>query len=285
MATAAKNTTVKRRRRRRRVKKDNSLYFIMLFIFAAIILLILVKTVLFKVNEFEVTGNSIYSKAEILGSADLSTGKCMFNINVSKTCKKVVKELVYVDKITIRRKLPDKVIITVEEAEPFACCMYEGSRYAVISYSGRYLETEQPFPREGLLKIYGLDLIDVALGSEVKSSDDNKLNVISSILESAENIGFDKIEYIDITNRTDIVIGYDGRIDIEFGSWLDYEYKLKYIQAIINALDESETGKIIYHSAAAGASFITSEDLLLMEEDMRERQEAQDRLNASNDLE
>ena len=69
------------------------------------------------------------------------------------------------------------------------------------------------------------------------------------------------------------MLGYEGRIDVEFGSSLDYEYKLRYIKAIADELDPAITGRIIYHSASAGASFVTDEDLAAMEEDLKNRKE------------
>lgn len=259
--------------RRRRRKRNLSLYYLLIFIISALVLFILSRTVLFRINEFVITGNEKYSAAQILSAGNLSTGKNMYNINTDKVERKIMETLIYIENISVKRKLPDKMIITVEEAEPFACCRYEGSRYAVVSRSRRYLETEQASPRAELMQIYGLDLTGVSLGKQLESKDPNKISIVTDLLDAIEKNCPGKISYIDITDRTDIMLGYEGRIDVEFGSSLDYEYKLRYIKAIADELDPNITGRIIYHSASAGASFVTDEDLAAMEEDLKNRQE------------
>ena len=262
--------------RRRRRKRNLSLYYLMIFIISALVLFILSRTVLFRINEFEITGNEKYSAAQILSAGNLATGKNMYNVNTDKTERRIMETLIYIENISVKRKLPDKMIITVEEAEPFACCRYEGERYAVVSRSGRYLETEQASARTELLQIYGMDLTGVSLGKQLESKDPNKVNIVNDLLDAIEKNCPGKITYIDITDRTDIMLGYEGRIDVEFGSSLDYEYKLRYIKAIADELDPDITGRIIYHSASAGASFVTDEDLIAMEEDLKNRKELEE---------
>lgn len=274
-----KNSGVRRRPKR---KRNLSLYYIMIFMISALILFILSRTVLFRINEYKVSGVSRYTIEQILSAGDLSTGKNMFSLNIDKTEEKIKKALIYVENINIRRKLPDTLIVEVEEAIPYACCEYEGTRYAVISRNGRYLETEQQSPREELLTVIGMDLQEVSLGADFKSSDANKETILMDLISSIDEICPGKIKYIDITDRTDIVMGYDGRIDIEFGSSLDYKYKLRYITAIIeDRLEPDATGRIIYHSAAAGASFVTEEGLEELEQE-KERYEQEKNAPESN---
>lgn len=269
-------------RRRPKRKRNLSLYYIMIFMISALILFILSRTVLFRINEYKVSGVSRYTIEQILSTGDLSTGKNMFSLNIDKTEEKIKKALIYVENINIRRKLPDTLIVEVEEAIPYACCEYEGTRYAVISRNGRYLETEQQSPREELLTVIGMDLQEVSLGADFKSSDANKKTILMDLISSIDEICPGKIKYIDITDRTDIVMGYDGRIDIEFGSSLDYKYKLRYITAIIeDRLEPDATGRIIYHSAAAGASFVTEEGLEELEQE-KERYEQEKNAPESN---
>ncbi len=269
-------------RRRPKRKRNLSLYYIMIFMISALILFILSRTVLFRINEYKVSGVSRYTIEQILSAGDLSTGKNMFSLNIDKTEEKIKKALIYVENINIRRKLPDTLIVEVEEAIPYACCEYEGTRYAVISRNGRYLETEQQSPREELLTVIGMDLQEVSLGADFKSSDANKKTILMDLISSIDEICPGKIKYIDITDRTDIVMGYDGRIDIEFGSSLDYKYKLRYITAIIeDRLEPDATGRIIYHSAAAGASFVTEEGLEELEQE-KERYEQEKNAPESN---
>lgn len=273
---AGRGTAPRRRRRRRNL----SLYYLLIFSACALILFVLSRTVLFRINEYQVTGNSKYTVTQILSAGDLYTGKNMFSMNLEKLAKRIKTALIYVDDIKIKRKLPDKLILEVEEADAYACCEYEENRYAIISRNGRYLETEQLSPRTEIIQVYGLQLKDVALGNDFISEDENKITILMNLFKTIDANCPGKISYIDITERSDIVMGYDNRIDIEFGSSLDYEYKLRYITTIIEgSLEPNAKGKIIYHSAAAGASFITDEGLKEMEAELERRKE-QDEINS-----
>lgn len=240
----------------------------MIFVVTVIILYILSRTVFFKVENYEISGNERYSDSEILGAAGLGENENLYNIDLSATEAKIKKKLIYIDDVTVTRELLGTIVIEVTEAEEFACCQYEGNRYAVISRNGRYLSTEQAEPNEELLQIYGLDLIDVSLGDEFASSDENKKTIIMNLLDVIDDTCPGMIDYIDITDRTDIIMSYDnGRIEIDFGSSLDYEYKMRYLITIITAnLDSDASGKLVYISSSSGVSFIPDEGLEELEQ-------------------
>ncbi|MCD8006590.1 MAG: FtsQ-type POTRA domain-containing protein [Oscillospiraceae bacterium] len=273
------NPQSQKRRKKRRRHGNRSLYYLMIFIFIVVFLYILSRTVFFKVESYDISGNERYSDAEILAAAGLSDSENLYSIDLSATEQKIKKTLIYIDDVTVSRELPSTIAIEVTESEEYACCQYEGNRYAVISRTGRYLSTEQADPNEELLQVYGLDLIDVSLGDEFTSSDDNKKTIIMNLFDVIDSICPGKIDYIDITDRTDITMSYDGgRIIIDFGSSLDYEYKMRYLITIIEAnLDADASGRLIYISSSSGVSFIPDEGLEELEQsnDMAEN-EAED---------
>lgn len=270
---AATRPGTKHRRRR-----NLSLYYLLMFIVCVLVLFILSRTVLFNINEYTVNGTlQRYTQEQILEAGNLKIGKNMYNLDLDKTEEKIKKTLIYVEDVQLQRKLPDRLIVNVTEAVAYACCEYDNGRYCVISRRGRYLETEQLAKREGLILVTGMELTGVALGNEFESKDANKELILLDFLDVIDELCPDKITYIDITDRTNIKMGYDGRIDIEFGSSLDYEYKFRYIKTIIEEnLKETDTGKLIYHSAQAGASFISSSDLERIESDMQAQNQAND---------
>ncbi len=269
---AATRPGTKHRRRR-----NMSLYYLLMLIICVLVLFILSRTVLFNINEYTVNGTlQRYTAEQILEAGNLKVGKNMYNLDLDKTEAKIKKTLIYVEEVELLRKLPDRLIVNVTEAVPFACCEYDNGRYCIISRGGRYLETEQLAKREGLILVTGMELTGVALGNEFKSKDDSKELILLQFLDVIDELCAGKINYIDITDRTNIKMGYDGRIDIEFGSSLDYEYKFKYITTIIEEnLKETDTGKLIYHSAQAGASFISTQDLERLENDMQLQNQSQ----------
>lgn len=267
-----------------RRRRNLSLYYFLIFVICVLVLFILSRTVLFNINEYSVSGVLRYSEEQILEAGNLKVGKNMYNLDLEKTAEKIKDKLIYVEDVSLQRKLPDQLIVTVTEAEAYACCEYDNGRYCVISRGGRFLETEQLQKREDLIIITGMELTGVALGEDFESKDENKERIILELLNATHEVCPGKLTYIDITDRTNIKMGYDGRIDIEFGSSLDYEYKLKYIITIIEEnLKPTDTGKLIYHSAQAGASFISSADLERMEQELIEAEQANSQDLMTND--
>lgn len=259
--------------RPRRRRRNMSLYYLMLATICIIIFLILSRTILFNIREYEVVGNSVYSADRILEAGGLRIGRNMYGINLEKTAEKIEDSLIYTEEVTLRRKLPDKMIVEVTEAEAAACCEYEGSRYAVITRAGRYLETEQLGARAGLILVTGMELTNVALGEAFESHDEAKKTILLNLLDSIHDTCDGSITSIDITDRTNIELVYDNRITVDFGSSLDYEYKLLYITTLIeDNLTPDAEGRIIYHSAAAGASFIEKDSLALNEQESQANQ-------------
>lgn len=265
--------------RPRRRRRNLSLYYLMIISVCVIIFLILARTVLFRINEYDISGNSIYSDEQILEAGGLRYGRNLYGINLERTAEKIRKNLIYIEDVSLRRKLPDRFIVEVTEARAFACCEYE-SRYAIITKTGRYLETEQLGARAGLIQVKGMELTNVALGEDFESRDETKKVIILELMEAISEICDGKITEIDITDRTNITMVYDGRITVEFGSSMDYEYKLRYITAIIEEnLEPEAEGTIIYHSTTAGASFIEKGDLELNEQE----KEASKNLNSGEE--
>ncbi len=253
--------------RPRRRRRNLSLYYLMIITVCILIFLVLSRTVFFNINEYLVSGNKLYADDTILEAGNLRYGRNMYGINIEKTEQKIKDTLVYVEDVNLKRKLPDKFVVEVTEAKAYACVEYD-NRYAIITKSGRYLETEQLDARAGLMLIKGMELKDVALAQDFASKDDTKKTIILELLNAISETCDGKITEIDITDRTNISMVYDNRITIDFGSSLDYDYKLRYITAIIEEnLDPDEEGTIIYHSSAAGASFIKKEDILQNEAD------------------
>lgn len=268
----AKPQSAPTRPRTRRRRRNLTLYYLMIFTVCVILFLILARTVLFNINEYDVTGCEIYTPEAVLSAGDLYEGRNMYGINIEKTRQKIKDTLIYVEDVNLRRKLPDKFIVEVTEATAYACVEYE-NRYAIITQSGRYLEAEQTSPRDGLILIKGMELKDVALAQEFTSRDDTKKTIILDLLNAIHENCEGDITEIDITDRTNIMMVWQNRIIVDFGSSLDYDYKLRYIKTIIeDSLEPDAEGEIIYHSSAAGASFIAKEDL---EQNDTAQQEAQ----------
>ena len=81
-----------------------------------------------------------------------------------------------------------------------------------------------------------------------------------SIFEKLGELDFQKIHKIDISDRTDIRLYYDDRLEIELGSSVDLDIKLRSIKAVIDSkLPKGYEGILRYNGIDSGTSAIPKE--------------------------
>lgn len=224
------NGNVRRKRRRRR--QNLSLYYAIMFFLVAAVGIILSLTVFFNIKEAIVTGKSIYNDNDIILSSGIQTGDNLVRLSSSKTEKKILSSLPYVDTVTITKKFPDKVEIEVTPSVEFANIKYE-SGYLLISGSGKILSYSAA-PKSGYPIIIGCENENFEPGSLVKISDEENNNAFYSLIETMISEGVtEKITEIDVSDRYNISIVYDDRIRVELGSLNDIPYKLRFSYMLV----------------------------------------------------
>lgn len=229
-----------------------------------------------------VNGVTLYSPQQIQQIGGLVPGQNLVRLNTEYIERRLTENLVYIDKVSVLKDYPDGLIINVTEAKPAVQIEYEGG-YCTMSKSGRILEAGET-ERDPLLPLVtGYELTgyetpsekaarleaeaeniktapkkpDVKPGTRAISEDDQKTAILSELLAKLEALEFGKIAKIDIKDRTDIKLIYDGRIQIELGSSVEMDIKLTQIKAVIDTeLPESYEGRLRYNGIDRGISAI-----------------------------
>ena len=85
-----------------------------------------------------------------------------------------------------------------------------------------------------------------------------KTKIFNDLIKQADELGLKKITSIDLSDRTDIILNYNGKkIKIYIGSSVDMDYKLKYIKAVIDEkLSDNFKGTLRYNGVNSGISAI-----------------------------
>ena len=68
----------------------------------------------FKTQNFVVSGNRRYTEQEIIDSTGVEIGDNMFLLNKFAISSQITAQLPYIETVSIRRSLPDTLVITVE---------------------------------------------------------------------------------------------------------------------------------------------------------------------------
>ncbi len=111
------------KKKKRKLRTDRVMIILLCIFMFSMGLVTLLKSDLFNLSEIEIVGNSILKKDEVINEEKLITKKNIFSYNL-KDIKKEIQSNPYVDDVKVKRKLPNKIIITVKEKEVIAFLLY-----------------------------------------------------------------------------------------------------------------------------------------------------------------
>lgn len=236
----------RKRRRRRRRRGDLSFLYKLVTFFVICGAIVAALAVFFKVDTIEVTGNSRYSAQEVLDSAGLSVGDNMFLLNKYDAAAKITKELPYVSAVRISRRLPDTLVLEVEEIQqPAALETADG--VWLVSAGGKVLEQTDAVP-EGTVRLAGLTPVSPETGQTltVEAGQEKALEMALAILRHLRDKSvLEKCQSVDVSDPSVIAMEYDGRFRVLIPWEGDTSYKLDCMLTVIDTkLEDNERGTL-----------------------------------------
>lgn len=217
-----------KRRRKRRTKQ----LIVLLVFFVLVAVTTLSLTVFFKTQAVTITGNTRYNEEDIVEKSGIILGENLIMLNTSQVSETLKEEFVYIEEVRIKKNIfTGTAQITVREAEPFCTLMVENGYY-LVSRGGTILERLSN-DREDMYTVTGLSISGDIIGQKLNSEGDEQLSVLEEIFSAIEKTGITNITEINVEDVLDIVINYENRIDIEFGTRTELEYKMKYAKEIL----------------------------------------------------
>lgn len=234
-AALAKNRTAVSEKKRPYRGGNYTLYFILAAIIVGIVMAVLSNTVLFKCGSIEVSGTTRYSSEEIIAASGVKTGENLLHIDAKKAEENVMNAFAFVDKVTVKKNYPTKILIEITEAQNWFALKQDG-KTVVISRGGRVLGN---ISSSGLVVVKGFEAESLETGCRLNSAVEAKNKIIMEIFETAEKVGLKNITEVDITDRFSIKITIEDRIVLNIGSSSQLESKLRVGQRLI----ETEIGE------------------------------------------
>lgn len=233
-----------------------NLYIGSIFIVLAIIL-IACLVFFFNIETIQIEGVTLYGDEQIQIVGGVQSGQNLIRLDTDVVEERLKNNLVYIEDVKVQQKLPSTLVITCTEAEK-AVDIEDNGSYYVVSSSGRVLEqSAQPTGKIPVIK--GFELKSKTPGEELASKDSLKTDILSQLLAGIQDNHYKRITNIDMSDRSDIKILYDERIEIRLGSSVDIESKLTQIKAVIDRQREDYEGTVIYNSIESGISAIPKE--------------------------
>ncbi len=248
----AKVTRVEKKMRKKRIK----ITLLLLLLIFALFLFISLKTDFFNIVYIQVLGNNKTPKDTIIKASGIIKNENIFKLNI-KSKQKSIKSLPYIKEAEIKRRLPNKIVISVVEREEKLEMVYLDS-FIYLDEEGYILSIEDE-KKEGFFpELKGLKVDKPKLGGNLFNSYEGLKKFIISSDEVNVLKDFDKI---DIKDKNNAIIELKIGTKVAFGDFNNIKYKLSFLNSILKDIDEKKlTCKYIYLNKGQNPIIVTETD-------------------------
>ena len=210
---------------------------------------------LFAVKNIIVNGLDHYTYSQILDAGNLSEGKVLFLISEKRLSNALTEKYAYIKSVKLEKQYPDTITITLEAEEPQFYIEIQGE-YFLLTRSLKVLERYYNEAKllEAAPDVQFIKVPTVARAVVCKPLEFAKISksrhtdeALDQLLNSRLHAG---VTAIDFSNRFDMTIIYENRLEIHLGSYEEFDAKLDLALGMIHAYSDQATGQleIIFNS-------------------------------------
>lgn len=232
-----RNQSSKRVRRRRR---NIPAYTFLVVIFVIGIGILLSVTLFFNIETINVNGDVDYSKEEIIRVSGIDSGDNMVRLNAKAAEENILRSMVFIESVDIEKQYPDTLQISVSRCIPSVNVECEGG-YLLISKKGKMLEKVDT-PDNKLVIVKGFEPSNETLGAYIESMDEQKTEIYYELFEAISKNEKSKVKTIDLSDKYEILVNFDNRIEFELGNSNDISYKINLAETVLKDLGDDKKG-------------------------------------------
>ena len=239
-----KNNTkkqAKKERKKKKLKKIIKLITLFLLIIGGFVFALV--SPIFNIKEIQVSNNNQIATETIISLSQLQLGQNLFRFNKNKI-EKEIKTNPYIESVTIKRKIPSKIEISVKERNRNYNVEFLNG-YAYINNQGYILEISDQ--KLDLPTIQGIstDAEQIVEGNRLNTEDLEKIETVIQIMNICKNYELDqKVSAIDITNKNNYIIYMnEEKKIINLGDESNLSTKMLYVPTILKE-NEGKEGTI-----------------------------------------
>ena len=198
----------------------------------------------FNITEMIVEQNEIISAEQIISFSGIQKGTNVFAFS-KKVIRNKLKENSYIHDVQIKRILPNKIKLIVEERKVEYVLPLANS-YVYMDKQGYILEISNNKPEVPIVLGLTTDLSNIKPNDRLEESDLNKMNQIAKIMQTATNNKMaNLITKIDVSNEMDYTIYLDTKGKIaHLGDGSELNTRFLYVKKLLE-IREGEIGEIL----------------------------------------
>lgn len=254
--------SVRHNRKRKRRRSRFGVLFKLLCAVAVVAALTFGATVFFQVETIAVTGNSRYTQEEIIAASGVEVGDNLFRMNKGQISQQILRQLPYVESVSIQRGLPSTLTFQVTEWDAVAQVEVSGesgqedsgqtqsaaSQQAwLISVGGKLLEPVSP-EHTAPISVTGLTVLVPEAGSmlAVPQEQQSKLDALVAVLTQLQAQDMlSRVSSIDLTRAAWMQLRLDNSIDAKLPLTGDTAYYVRALNAAVAEENRRRGGQAV----------------------------------------
>lgn len=234
----------------------------LLTVTAVVAALVLGMSVFFKVKTITVAGAETYSAWAIREASGITEGDNLLTFSKPKASAKIQAELSYVDDVRIGIKLPDTVIIYIEELDVAYAMESTQGDWWLINSDGRVVEQITSNEAKNHTQVLGVVLEEPQAGNSAVAANEIPQETLASgepvpvtvtgeqrlssalqilkALEANDIVG--QAASVDVSSLEDVTLWYGSRYEVLLGDTSRMEHKIACMNDTILELSEYQSG-------------------------------------------
>ena len=236
----------KRRRRQTEYRQTGALakLLVMLAVVAAIVLGV---AIFFRVGTVDVQGNTIYSTEQVIMASGLEEGDNLLMVNRFAVAGRIKAMMPYVRDVSVSPSLPDTVVIQVRESDVAVLVQSDVGAQWYLNTDGRVMGTTVEGFRGQIITVDGVTVTAPKAGEPAVAAEGQAdgLDAALQVIRQMEGTGLlEQVTKVDASKSYDLALWCEERLEIRLGGNEDLEYKIQYLQVILEDLEEYQIGTI-----------------------------------------
>lgn len=218
-----------RRRNRRRRPGGFGLFHKLLSVVVICMAIVIALTLFFRVDSVEVSGQQRYTAEEVQAASGVHPGDNLYLLNKHEVARSILKELPYIESIRINRRLPDTLVIEIQESGRPMAVVQDGSAW-LISSGGKIVDQKDESSAGDYGLISGCQLLAPTVGTSIALSTEYATQQTSlvDLLRALDDAGItDEVDGIRLDDLSYINMDYGGRFTVRIAYGADYDWELK----------------------------------------------------------
>lgn len=237
---SAKGSAGRKRRKKRRVSR----FAIAVTVFAAIVVICGGLTCLllfrpgaseasgdrpavFGVHQIVVEGETRYADEDIITASGIEIGQSILSVQKVKAHDNIMAKFPYLERVDVSNSSFDTVKIQVWEVDVIGA-MYANGGWLVVGSNNKGVEAlpAQGETPTGYLYFKGATTPEGGTGVGDKAMDDRSFGIVSTVRQAIQDQQLENIGVIDMTEKTNICLEWNGQLTVMLGTENDLEAKI-----------------------------------------------------------